>query len=69
MVRLKHIKMHFGKPHQPAGLGVRRLSRHHFEFRISRGLRVIFLFHKPHTLILAMIGNQDDVRAWIKSQL
>lgn len=68
-IRLEQIKRHFGSPHQHAGLGVRRLARHHFEFRISRGLRVIFVFHKPRTLTMAMIGNHDDVRAWIKSNL
>ena len=60
------LKEGFGKPHVHAGAGIRRLSPRVLEFRISRGLRVVFLFVKPRTFRLIMIGNHDEVRAWLK---
>ena len=42
----------FGKPHAHAGLGLRCLRDNAFEFRISRGTRVVFLFFKPNRLPL-----------------
>ena len=67
--RLSQLKESFGSPHTHGGLGVRHLKANAFEFRISRGLRVIFLLLKPRTLRLMMIGNHDEVRAWIKENL
>jgi len=64
--RLEQLKEGFGKPHLHAGAGIRRLSPRVLEFRISRGLRVVFLFVKPRTFRLMMIGNHDEVRAWLK---
>ena len=64
--RLRELVAGFGKPHIHAGLGVRRLSDRIFEFRASRGLRVVFVFIKPRTLRLAMCGNHDEVQAWLK---
>lgn len=64
--RLEQLKEDFGKPHQHAGLGVRRLSQHFFEFRISRDVRVVFALIKPNIIRLAMCGNHNEVRNWIK---
>ncbi len=64
--RLEQLQEDFGKPHQHARLGVRRLSQHFFEFRISRDLRVVFALIKPNTIRLAMCSNHDEVRNWIK---
>src|ERR1051325_708496 len=58
-----------GKPHEHAGLGLRLIRKDHFEFRISRGMRVIFPLIKPRTLRLMVIGNHEEVRAWIKENL
>ena len=66
---LEHLQKSFGKPHLHAGLGLRRLTRRLFEFRISRGIRVVFAFIKPRTFRLVMTGNHDDVRAWLKANL
>ena len=52
-----------------AGLGLRRLRENVFEFRISRGIRVVFLFFKPNRLQLMMTGNHDEVRAWLKENV
>jgi hypothetical protein len=67
--RLLQLVATFGKPHGHAGLGLRRLRGNVFEFRISRGLRVVFLFFKPNRLQLMMTGNHDEVRAWLKENV
>lgn len=67
--RLPQLAAAFGKPHGHAGLGLRHLRGNAFEFRISRGIRVVFLFFKPSRLQLMMIGNHDEVRAWLKENL
>lgn len=64
--RLEQLVGTFGKPHIHAGLGLRRLHDNVFEFRISHGIRVVFLFFKPNRLQLMMTGNHDEVRAWLK---
>ena len=63
--RLWQLIEKFGKPHGHAGLGLRQLRDNAFEFRISRGIRVVFLFFKPNRLQLMMTGNHDNVRAWL----
>jgi len=50
--RLEQLVGSFGKPHAHAGPGLRRLRAHVFEFSISRGIRVVFLFFKPNRLQL-----------------
>lgn len=67
--RLLELRESFGQPHQHAGLGVRRLEDNAFEFRLSRGLRVVFLYNKPNILNLMMVGNHDDVRKWLKENV
>ena len=67
--RLPQVVATFGKPHAHAGLGLRHLIDNAFEFRISRGIRVVFLFFKPNRLRLVMTGNHDEVRAWLKENL
>ena len=67
--RLEQLVATFGKPHFHAGLGLRRLRDNVFEFRVSRGIRVVFLFFKPNRLQLMMTGNHDEVRAWLKENV
>ena len=67
--RLSQLIETFGKPHGHAGLGLRRLRDDAFEFRISRGIRVVFLFFKPNRLQLMMTGNHEEVRAWLKENV
>jgi hypothetical protein len=67
--RLKQLVDAFGKPHAHAGLGLRRLHKNLFEFRISRDIRVVFLFFRPNRLQLMMTGNHDEVRAWLKENV
>ena len=65
-VRLKQLREGFGKPHLHAGLGLRRLTPRLFEFRISKGIRIVVALIKPRTFRLAMTGNHDEVRTWLK---
>jgi hypothetical protein len=37
-----------------------------FEFRISRGMRVLFTFIKPNRFRLEMCGTHDQVRVWLR---
>jgi hypothetical protein len=67
--RLGQLVGSFGKPHGHAGLGLCRLHDNAFEFRISRGIRVVFLLFKPNRLQLMMTGNHDEVRAWLKENV
>ena len=67
--RLTQLVAAFGNPHAHAGLGLRRLRENVFEFRISRGIRVVFLFFKPNRLQVMMTGNHDEVRAWLKENV
>jgi uncharacterized protein (DUF2461 family) len=64
--RLLQLVETFGRPHAHAGLGVRRLRDNVFEFRISRDIRVIFVYSKPNRLHLRMTGNHHEVRAWLR---
>ena len=64
--RLTALRGAFGNPHLHAGIGLRRLSKAFFEFRISRDLGVVFALIKPNTLRLVICGNHDEVRAWIR---
>ena len=67
--RLKQLVENFGNPHGHAGLGLRRLRKNVFEFRISRDIRVVFLFFRPNRLQLMMTGNHDEVRAWLRENV
>ena len=67
--RLSQLVAAFGRPHVHAGLGLRRLRGNAFEFRISRGIRVVFLFFKPNRLQLMMTGDHDEVRNWLKENV
>jgi hypothetical protein len=64
--RLRQLQVGFGQPHLHAGLGLRRLGPRLFEFRLTRGLRVVCVLIKPRTFRLAMTGSHDEVRAWLK---
>src|SRR5438552_12812952 len=68
-LRLPQLLAGFGKPHLHAGLGLRRLFKNAFEFRISRGIRVVFLYFKPNRLRLMMTGDHEEVRAWLKENV
>ena len=56
----------FGQPHRHSGLGIRRLKKNHFEFRIDRDTRVVFEL-KGSTATLRMVGSHDAVRRFLKN--
>lgn len=62
---LRELRTVFGQPHRHAGLGIRRLKRNYFEFRVGRDLRVVFTL-EGSTAILRTVGNHDQVRAYLK---
>ena len=56
----------FGKPHLHSGLGIRRLKRDYFEFRVDRDTRVVFKLEGSTASILLM-GNHDAIRRFINT--
>ena len=63
---LRSLLSAFGQPHRHAGLGIRRLRRSYFEFRLGRDKRVVFKL-AGSTATLQMVGNFDDVRKYLKN--
>ncbi len=63
---LGQLRAAFGLPHAHRGLGVRRLKRNYFEFRVGRDIRAVFTL-EGSTAILRTVGNHDQVRAYLKN--
>lgn len=63
----EELRLAFGNPHQHRGLGIRRLAGNFFEFRVGRDLRVVFEL-QGGTAELSMIGNHDEVRAFLRNR-
>jgi hypothetical protein len=63
---LQRLSVAFGQPHAHGGLGIRRLRGDYFECRLGRDLRAVFKLEGA-TLMMAMLGNHDDVQRFIKS--
>lgn len=64
-VALRLLPGAFGQPHLHSGLGIRRLQKNHFEFRVDRNTRVVLKL-EGSTAILRMVGSHDDVRRFLK---
>ncbi len=65
--RLGEVAQAFGNPHKHAGLGLRKLKGHVYEFRASRALRVVFLW-RDGAIWIEAIGNHEDVKRFLKSK-
>lgn len=65
-VALRLLPGALGQPHLHSGLGVRRLKKQHFEFRLGRDMRVVFTL-EGSTATLRMIGSHDDVRKHLRN--
>ena len=63
---LRLLPAAFGQPHRHAGLGIRRLRRSYFEFRLGRDQRVVFRLDGS-TAILQMVGDHDAVRRFLNN--
>lgn len=50
-----------------AGLGIRHLEKHTYEFRVGIDLRVIYMLEK-NKVVLVLLGRHDDVRRFLKRQ-
>jgi mRNA-degrading endonuclease YafQ of YafQ-DinJ toxin-antitoxin module len=62
---LQRLSATFGQPHLHSGLGIRRLRGSYFECRLDRDLRLVFKLD-GNTLVLALLGDHNDVRRFIK---
>jgi hypothetical protein len=56
----------FGDPHRHSGLGIRKLSKEHFEIRVHLDIRLLFT-EVPEELIFDFAGTHDEVRRFLKS--
>ena len=56
----------WGQPHRHSSLGIRRLQQNHFECRVGRDLRVVFVL-KNNTATLRMVGTHDAVRRFLRN--
>jgi hypothetical protein len=57
----------FGQPHLHLGLGIRKLSKTHFELRAGLDRRLVFR-NNPEELHFVFIGNHDEVKKFIKNE-
>ena len=51
----------------PGGLGLRKLHRRTYEFRVGLSIRVVYVV-EGETVYLALLGSHDDVRRFLKRQ-
>jgi hypothetical protein len=59
------IARDFGKPHQHAGLGLRKIAPRSYEARIGLHLRIV-LVHLPDRLLAYDLMTHEQVRVWLK---
>ena len=57
----------FGRPHQHAGVGLRRLDRNQFECRVSIDQRLVFS-REGDALLFDFAGNHDEVQAYLRNR-
>ena len=55
----------FGRPHQHAGLGLRKLRRRHYEVRVGLGQRLVFE-DRGEALHFKLLGNHNEVQRFLK---
>ena len=57
----------FGRPHQHAGVGLRRLGGSRFECRVSVSRRLVF-WREGDALLFDFAGNHDEVQAYLRNR-
>lgn len=57
----------FGRPHQHAGVGLRRLSRTDFECRAGMNLRLVFS-REGEALLFDFAGSHGEVQAYLRNR-
>jgi hypothetical protein len=60
------IALTLGKPHEHAGVGLRKLSGAYFEGRAGLRLRLIFEVLKGGALYFHLLGDHEEVRRFLK---
>lgn len=66
LARLRELPAAFGRPDAQRGLGLRQLKPGCFEVRAGLDVRGALL-REGDDLVLAIVGNHDDIRCWLKS--
>ena len=57
----------FGRPHQHAGVGLRRLGRNRFECRVGLDRRLVFS-REGDVLLFDFAGSHDGVQAYLRNR-
>jgi hypothetical protein len=65
---IRRAQESFGQPHLHLGVGLRKLSEQHFEIRVGLDIRLIFT-NEPTELKFVFMGNHDEVRRFLRSQV
>ena len=63
---MDRCQLAFGRPHQHSGIGLRPVGKKYFECRLDLATRLVFRV-SDDTLLFVMMGDHDDVRAFIKN--
>ena len=66
LARLREVSSAFDRPHVLGGLGLRQLKPGCYEVRAGLDVRAALL-RDGGDLVLALVGNHDDIRRWLKS--
>lgn len=57
----------FGQPHRHRGVGIRKVSKLHFELRVGLEQRLIFT-NEPNELKFVFMGNHGEVKRFLRNQ-
>ena len=63
---ITEVQSAFGDPHRHAGLGIRKLSRQHFEVRVHLDIRLVFT-EEAGGLAFDFAGTHDEVQRFLKA--
>lgn len=64
---LQRLGAYLETGHASIGLGIKQLHPGVFEVRVGLALRVVYVKEGEH-IVLALLGNHDDVRRFLKRQ-
>jgi hypothetical protein len=58
----------WGRPHLHSGIGIRRLTKTVFEYRVGIDDRLAFVFNAtPPELVFFFLGSHDEIQKLIRS--
>ncbi len=64
---LSRVPAAFGRPHAHLGIGLRQLRPNLYEARTGLGLRIV-LQRYGEFLVVKVIGDHDEIRAYLKGK-